>query len=111
MPEHGAPGKEARWAAVWWAWVEGPLVAYAAGYRRELEQCGFSARAVRGRMEVMGQLNRWLAAERLSAADLTVDRAGQFFAARRAATCSFGGNRTMRACAFDVFTVSPWIGY
>jgi hypothetical protein len=33
--------------AVWWASGEGPLVAYAAGYRRELEQCGFSVRAVR----------------------------------------------------------------
>ena len=70
---------------VWWASGGGPLAGYAAGYRRELERCGFSPRAVMGQLGVMGQLNRWLAAERLSAADLAVARAGQFFAARRAA--------------------------
>jgi site-specific recombinase XerD len=70
---------------VWWALGEGPLAAYAAGYRCELERSGFSPRAVRDRMEVAGQLNRWLAAEGLSAADLAVARAGQFFAALRAA--------------------------
>jgi len=68
-----------------WASGGGPLAGYAAGYQRELERCGFSPRAVRGHLGVMGQLNRWLAAERLSAADLAVARAGQFFAARRAA--------------------------
>ena len=41
--------------------------------------------AVRDRMEVAGQLDRWLAGEGLSAADLAVARAGQFFAALRAA--------------------------
>jgi integrase/recombinase XerD len=68
-----------------WAAGEGPLAGYAAGYRRELERRGFSPRAVRGHLGVMGQLDRWLAAECLAAADLTVARAGQFFAARRAA--------------------------
>jgi glutathione S-transferase len=67
-----------------WASGGGPLAGYAAGYRRELERCGFSPRAVRGHLEVMGQLSRWLAAERLTAADLAVAWAGQFFAARRA---------------------------
>jgi integrase/recombinase XerD len=68
-----------------WTSGEGPLVAYAAGYRGELERCGFSPWTVRRHLGVMGQLNRWLAAEGLSAADLAVARAGQFFAARRAA--------------------------
>jgi hypothetical protein len=68
-----------------WASGEGPMAGYAAGFRRELEGCGFSPRAVRGHLGVMGQLDRWLAAERLCAADLAVARAGQFFAARRAA--------------------------
>ena len=69
------------------SWVSGggPLAGYAAGYQRELERCGFSPRTVRGHLGVMGQLDRWLAAERLSAADLAVARAGQFFAARRVA--------------------------
>ena len=44
---------------VWWVSGEGPLAAYAAGYRCELERRGFSPRAVRDRMEVAGQLNRW----------------------------------------------------
>jgi integrase/recombinase XerD len=70
---------------VWWASGEGPLAAYAAGYRGELERCGFSPRSVRDRMEVAGQLDRWLADEGLSAADLAVARAGQFFVALRAA--------------------------
>jgi integrase/recombinase XerD len=77
-------------STVWWG--EGPLAAYAAGYRGELERRGFSPRAARGRMEVAGQLDRWLAAEGLSAADLTVARAGQFFAALRA-----GGQRRVPA--------------
>jgi integrase/recombinase XerD len=70
---------------VWWASGDGPLAAYAAGYRCELERCGFSPRAVRDRMEVAGQLDRWLAAEGLAAAGLTAARAGQFFAALRVA--------------------------
>jgi hypothetical protein len=73
--------------AFWWASGEGPLAAYAAGYRCELEQRGFSPRAVRDRMRVAGQLDRWLAAEGLAAADLAVARAGQFFAALRAGGC------------------------
>ena len=68
-----------------WASGGGPLAGYAAGYQGELERCGFAPRTVRGHLGVMGQLDRWLAAERLSAADLAVARAGQFFAARRAA--------------------------
>jgi site-specific recombinase XerD len=70
---------------VWRASSEGPLAAYAAGYRCELERRGFSPRSVRDRMEVVGQLDRWLAAGGLCAADLAADRAGQFIAALRAA--------------------------
>jgi hypothetical protein len=84
LPEHGAPG-QGRMGTVSWASDGRPLAGYAAGCRRELERCGFSPRTVRGKVEVMGQLSRWLAAERLSAADLTVAQAGQFIAAWRAA--------------------------
>jgi hypothetical protein len=87
---------------VWWAPGEGPLAAYAAGYRCELERRGFSPRSVRDRMEAVGQLNRWLAAEGLSAADLTAARAGQFFAALRA-----GGQRRVPAMQ----TLAPLFGY
>ena len=88
--------------AFWWASGEGPLAAYAAGYRCELEQRGFSPRAVRDRMEVAGQLDRWLAAEGLAAADLAVARAGQFFAAVRA-----GGRRRVPAMP----TLAPLFAY
>ena len=72
-------------STVCWASDEGPLAAYAAGYRCELERRGFSPRSVRDRMEVAGQLDRWLAAEGLSAADLAAAGVGRFFAALRAA--------------------------
>jgi integrase/recombinase XerD len=87
---------------VWWAWGGGPLAAYAAGFRCELERRGFSPRSVRDRMEVVGQLDRWLAAEGLSAADLAADRAGQFFAALRA-----GGQRRVPAMQ----TLAPLFAY
>jgi integrase/recombinase XerD len=87
---------------VWWAPGGGPLAAYAAGYRRELERRGFSPRTVRGHMEVMGQLNRWLAAGGLSAADLSAARAGLFFAALRA-----GGQRRVPAMQ----TLAPLFAY
>jgi site-specific recombinase XerD len=85
LPEQSAPGKGGKMGTVWQASDEGPLAAYAAGYQGELERRGFSPRSVRDRMEVAGQLDRWLAGEGLSAADLAVARAGQFFAALRAA--------------------------
>ena len=86
------------------SWVSGggPLAGYAAGYRRELERRGFSPRAVRGHLGVMGQLDRWLAAECLFAADLTAARAGQFFAALRA-----GGQRRVPAMQ----TLAPLLAY
>jgi site-specific recombinase XerD len=87
---------------VWWASGEGPLAAYAAGYRCELERRGFSPRAVRDRMKVAGQLDRWLAAEGLAAADLAMGRAGQFFAALRA-----GGQRRVPAMP----TLAPLFAY
>jgi len=87
---------------VWWASDGGPLAAYAVGYRCELERRGFSTRSVRDRMQVAGQLNHWLAAEGLSAADLAAARAGQFFAALRA-----GGQRRVPAMQ----TLAPLFDY
>jgi integrase/recombinase XerD len=87
---------------VWWVSGEGPLAAYAAGYRCELERRGFSPRSVRDRMEVAGQLNRWLAAEGLSAGDLAAARAREFFAALRA-----GGQRRVPAMQ----TLDPLFAY
>jgi site-specific recombinase XerD len=68
-----------------WDRGDGPLAALVDGYRRCLERRGFSSRSVRGYVLVVGQLDRWLTAERLTAAELTRSRAEQFLAARRAA--------------------------
>jgi integrase/recombinase XerD len=68
-----------------WTEGEGPLVPLASGFRRHLERCGYAPRAVRGHLLVMGQLNQWLVAEGLSAAELIPARVEQFFAARWAA--------------------------
>jgi hypothetical protein len=50
---------------------EGPLVAFADGYRAYLDQRGYSRRAVRERLELLGQLSLWLVAEELSTVELT----------------------------------------
>src|SRR6266536_1824121 len=68
-----------------WTEGEGPLVPLASGFRRHLERRGYAPRAVRGHLLVMGQLNRWLVAEGLSAAELIPARVEQFLAARWAA--------------------------
>jgi integrase/recombinase XerD len=66
-----------------WVVVEGPLVTSAEGCQRYLEQRGYSARAVRERMELVGYLNVWLAEQGLSASELTRAEAQRFLAARR----------------------------
>src|SRR5262245_53871594 len=63
----------------------GPLGAVAAGCRSYLVAAGFSPRAVRERMDLLGQLDVWLAAQELPAAGLTTAEAQRFFASRRAA--------------------------
>jgi hypothetical protein len=68
-----------------WVLGEGPLVRFAEGYRHRLRERYFSPRMVRGHVELLGQVKRWLVAEELGAADLTPARAELFFAARRAA--------------------------
>ncbi|HEV3068918.1 MAG TPA: site-specific integrase [Streptosporangiaceae bacterium] len=68
------------------SWIRGggPLVGYAGGYRSELERCGFSPWTVHRYVGVMGQLNRWLVANGVPL-ESAAARAGEFFAARRAA--------------------------
>jgi site-specific recombinase XerD len=63
----------------------GPLVVFADGYRFYLDQRGYSPRAVRERLELLGQLSLWLVAQGLSAEELTPAQAQRFFAARQAA--------------------------
>jgi hypothetical protein len=53
-----------------WVLGEGPLVRFVEGYRRRLRERDYSPRMVRGHVELLGQLNRWLVAEGRGAADL-----------------------------------------
>jgi hypothetical protein len=64
---------------------DAPLAVFTEGYRSYLDQVGYSPQTLRERMELFGQLSRWLTAEGLSAAGLTAAEAERFFAARRAA--------------------------
>jgi integrase/recombinase XerD len=64
---------------------DGPLVAFADGYRCYLNQRGYSRRAARERLELLGQLSLWLVAQGLPVAELTQVHAQRFFAIRRAA--------------------------
>jgi site-specific recombinase XerD len=66
-----------------WVVGEGPLVASAEGCQRYLEERGYSVRAVRERMELVGYLNVWLAEQGLSASELTRAEAQRFLVARR----------------------------
>src|SRR3954454_24626380 len=68
-----------------WVHGEGPLTAFVEGYRGFLGRRGHSARSVRDHASLVGQLNRWLAAEGLGVGELTRDRAGSFLAGQRAA--------------------------
>ncbi|MEH1130794.1 site-specific integrase [Micromonospora sp. CPCC 206061] len=72
-------------ATVLWVQGEGPLAPFVAGYRRCLEQLGYSSRSVRERIEVVGRLSRWLVLEGLSVAELTPERVEQFLEVWRAA--------------------------
>jgi integrase/recombinase XerD len=65
--------------------VKGPLARFADGYRRCLERRGYSPRAVRERLEVLGGFSGWLEAHGLPVAESTPARAQQFLDARRAA--------------------------
>jgi hypothetical protein len=65
--------------------VEGPLAGFTGGYRRCLDQRGYSPRAVGERVELLGGFSGWLGAQGLSSADAIPSRAQQFLDTRRAA--------------------------
>jgi integrase/recombinase XerD len=66
-----------------WVLGDGPLVAFAAGYRRRLEEFGYTAGSITNHLCVLGRLNQWLVDEGLGASELTRARAEQLFAGRR----------------------------
>jgi integrase/recombinase XerD len=67
-----------------WTAGNGPLTGFAGGFRGELARLGHPPGSAKHHLVMMGQLDRWLAAEGLTAADLSCGVAEQFFASRRA---------------------------
>jgi integrase/recombinase XerD len=80
-----------------WARVEGPLEAYVAGFRDELQRLGYTPLTAAGHVRLMAHLSRWLAREGLSASALTASTVEVYFAERRAA--GYVNERTPRALA------------
>jgi integrase/recombinase XerD len=85
-----------------WARVEGPLEAYAEGFRAELLRLGHTPLTAAGQVRLMAHLSRWLAREGLDVAGLTPERVDAYFAERRAA--GYANERTSRA-------LRPLVGY
>jgi site-specific recombinase XerD len=72
------------------SWVHrgGPLTAFAADYREELEHLGYTAHSVAAHLVLMGQLNRWMASGGVAVEHLGRARIEDFLETRRA-----GGQR------------------
>lgn len=85
-----------------WTLGEGPLVAFAGGFGRELARLGHPAGVVKYHLVLMGQLNRWLLAQGLGAGDVTRAVAERFLAFRRA-----GGQRRVPT----LVSLVPLLGY
>jgi site-specific recombinase XerD len=66
-----------------WVHGDGPLMPFAAGYRRRLAEFGYTAGSITNHLSVLGRLNRWLVDEGLGAEELTRARVEQLFAGRR----------------------------
>jgi integrase len=65
--------------------VSGPLVAYASGFRAELEAQGYRRKPVGDQLHVLAHMSRWLESKDLGPGDLTPELAREFLMARRAA--------------------------
>jgi integrase/recombinase XerD len=70
---------------LWLPVVSGPLAPYAAGYRVWLLERGYKPRSVVNRLELLGQLSRWLEVEALTPVELTPEQVERFLEPRRAA--------------------------
>jgi len=63
--------------------VRGPLAPFADGFTVELVGRGYRPRSVRGQLELMAHLSRWLAEQGLEPAALTHENVERFLAVRR----------------------------
>lgn len=75
--------------------VSGPLAEFADGFAVRLACLGYSPRGAEGQLRVMKYLSVSLAAQGLSAGDLTVEVVGRFVAGRRARRVSFRSERAL----------------
>lgn len=65
--------------------VQGPLARYAPGFERELGRRGYASSSVRGRLQQLDDLSRWLERRGLAPGELTSERVDLFLRERRAA--------------------------
>lgn len=65
--------------------VTGPLVAYVAGFRAELEAQGYRRKSVSDQLHVLAHVSRWLKSKGLGPRDFTRERSLEFLAERREA--------------------------
>ncbi len=63
--------------------LTGPLAPYADGFANVLVERGYKPLTVKGQVRLMAHASRWLAANDLTAEELTEDRVGEFLVARR----------------------------
>jgi integrase/recombinase XerD len=75
--------------------VQGPLAPYAAGFVVELVGRGYRPRSVRGQLELMVHLSRWLAEQGLGPGGLTQETAERFLAVRRESVVSLRSWRAL----------------
>lgn len=80
-----------------WTCGEGPLAPFAAGFRREMLALGHPPGSVKHYVVLMGQLDRWLAAEGIGLADLTAKHTKRFLDDRRLG----GGRRVPTLASFS----------
>src|SRR5436309_3245777 len=70
---------------LWLPVVSGPVALYAAGYRLWMLERGYTPRGVVNRLELLGQLSRWLEVEALTPVELIPEQVERFLERRRAA--------------------------
>jgi site-specific recombinase XerD len=85
-----------------WPHVTGPLAEYADGFRAELARLGYTPLTAACQLRLIAHLSRWMTAGRLSARDLDMEAAEQYFATRR--STGYANERTVEA-------LGPLLGY
>lgn len=75
--------------------VSGPLEEFTQGFAVELAGLGYSSRTIEAQLRLMKHVSTWLAAQGLSAGDLTVEAVERFVVARRAMSSYLRSERAL----------------